>query len=89
MGIFSSKDDKRNQLMDKLELSALSEKDYNMVKLATGYQSLAEMNYAIAISAKSEEQVKINYLATIANQNWLIIKQLDRLNKSLENIKID
>ena len=37
--------------------------------------------------AKAEEQAKVTYLSAITEQNWMIIRQLSRLNKNIEGLK--
>lgn len=37
-----------------------------------------------ALQGKAEEVAKISYLRAILEQNWIIIRQLDRLNKNME-----
>lgn len=37
-----------------------------------------------ALSGKAEDIAKISYLRAILEQNWIIIRQLDRLNRNLE-----
>lgn len=36
--------------------------------------------------AKAEEQAKVTYLSTAVEQNWMIIRQLSRLNKNIEKL---
>lgn len=37
--------------------------------------------------AKAEEQAKVTYLSALVEQNWMIIRQLSRLNKNIEELK--
>lgn len=34
---------------------------------------------------KSEDTLKVSYLHAIMDQNWIMIRQLDRITKALEN----
>ena len=36
--------------------------------------------------AKAEEQAKVTYLSALTEQNWMIIRQLSRLNKNIEKL---
>jgi hypothetical protein len=35
---------------------------------------------------KAEEQAKVTYLSALVEQNWMIIRQLSRLNKNIEKL---
>ena len=38
----------------------------------------------LTFGTKPEDNLKISYLNTLVQQNWMIIRQLSRLNKNLE-----
>lgn len=98
MGIFGGKDNdndndkqskeekKIQKFMDKYQLEDLDEKD--LVVLRRIANDLAGNNFfkiGMALSfAKAEEQAKVTYLSTLVEQNWMIIRQLSRLNQKLE-----
>ena len=45
---------------------------------------MMELGAAMKIS-KTEDNLKITYLHAIMDQNWIMIRQLDRITKALEN----
>lgn len=45
---------------------------------------MMELGQAMSFNTKSEDKLKITYLHTIMDQNWIIIRQLDRIAKTLE-----
>lgn len=49
--------------------------------MGTGLQ---ETGMALSMNAKPHEALPVYYLRAIMEQNWIIIRQLDRLNKNLE-----
>lgn len=75
--------------MNKYQLEDLDEKD--LIVLQRIANDLAGNNFfktGMALSfAKAEEQVKVTYLSTLVEQNWMIIRQLGRLNKNMEELK--
>lgn len=90
MALFGNTEDKQQKelekFMDKYQLEDLDEKD--LVVLRKIASDLAGNNFfkaGLALSfAKAEEQAKVTYLSTLVEQNWMIIRQLSRLNKKLE-----
>ncbi len=76
------------KFMDKYQLEDLDEKD--LVVLQRIAQDLAGNKWfkaGMALSfASAEEQAKVTYLSALVEQNWMIIRQLGRLNKSLEEL---
>lgn len=90
MALFGNTEDKQQKelekFMDKYQLEDLDEKD--LVVLRKIASDLAGNNFfkaGLALSfAKAEEQAKLTYLSTLVEQNWMIIRQLSRLNKKLE-----
>lgn len=76
--------------MDRYQLDDLDEKD--LVVLRRISQDLAGNKWfkaGMALSfARAEEQAKVTYLSALVEQNWMIIRQLSRLNKNLEKLLI-
>ena len=96
MGLFGKKEDKQQAQQREIEayleaygLNELDEKDLDILKgISANLAGMGLMRTGIALSfGKADEQVKIAYLSVLIEQIWLILKQLDRLNKKLENIK--
>lgn len=81
MGIFKSDDD----LMEKYGLSNVDSRDaesirkiFNDMKANGLFKTSMQLGFS-----KTEELAKVNYLSALVEQNWIIIRQLDRLNKSI------
>lgn len=53
-------------------------KDINSELLGTGM-----MEFGTLLTGKAEDNVKISYLNTLIQQNWIIIRQLDEISKKL------
>ena len=82
MGLFSSAEDKAFEALQKHHLENISPKyaeavqEINMELAGTGAMELGtKLSFA-----KSEELLKISYLRTLVEQNWIIIRMLDDLN---------
>lgn len=86
-----SKEEKQEEeiqkFLGKYNLDELSERDLETVKkIAYDLRANGLFKAGMALSfAKSEEQAKVTYLSALVEQNWLIINQLSRLNKNIEN----
>ncbi len=90
MGLFASADEKAakkeaklDAMMAKYGLEKLSPeyrdkvKDINDELLGTG---LMEAGMKLSM-AKTEDQLKVSYLHAIMEQNWMIIRLLDEINR--------
>ena len=42
------------------------------------------MEFGTLLTGKAEDNVKIAYLNTLIQQNWVIIRQLDEISKKLD-----
>jgi hypothetical protein len=95
MALFGGKDNKEEKrqeemqkFMEKYQLEDLDEKD--LVVLRRISQDLAGNKWfkaGMALSfAKAEEQAKVTYLSALVEQNWMIIRQLSRLNRNIEKL---
>ncbi|MCZ0702020.1 hypothetical protein J2T56_003125 [Natronobacillus azotifigens] len=97
MGLFGSKDDDKKmtkdekqmqKFMEKYQLEDLDEKDLQVLKRVANDlvgNGLFKMGMALSF-AKAEEQAKVTYLSAIVEQNWMMIRQLGRLNKNIEKL---
>lgn len=72
---------------EKYNLNSLSEDDLKIVQnIATDMAGSGLMKTGMSLSfAKAEEQLKVGYLSTLVEQNWLIINQLNRLLDKLDD----
>lgn len=92
MALFNkeSKEDKTArktaELLERFGLEELSdERDLDTVKkIAQEMAGNSLIEFGTALSGKGEDVAKISYLRALLEQNWIIIRQLDRLNKALE-----
>ena len=84
MGLFG---DPVEKAMEKYGLNSISEKDKESVRAIV--ENLAGSGFLdfgskLPNGAKMEEKLTVNYLKSIFEQNWIMIRQLDRIAKSLE-----
>jgi len=93
--MFSKKETKEEKqekelqkFMDRYQLEDLDEKDLTVLKrISSDLTGNKWFKAGMALSfAKAEEQAKITYLSALVEQNWMIIRQLSRLNKNIEKI---
>lgn len=96
MGLFGEKKtaeekraEKLQKFMDRYQLEELDDKDLIVLqKIAGDLAGNQFFKAGMALSfAKAEEQAKVTYLSALVEQNWMIIRQLSRLNRSIESIK--
>ncbi|BCK01391.1 hypothetical protein [Anaerocolumna chitinilytica] len=92
MGLFSSKEEKESKeqqkLQDALDTYELNDLDMKYAQSVRYIQqTLAAANVmengAFLAGMKGEESIKITYLNTLIEQNWIIIRQLDEISKKL------
>lgn len=69
---------KKHHLEDVSAKYAEQVKEINLEMLGTG---LMETGAALSFGVKNEDMLKIAYLRTLVEQNWIIIRMLDELNK--------
>jgi DNA-directed RNA polymerase specialized sigma54-like protein len=76
-------------LMQQYGLSEVDVKDKEMLlKVVNSLRSMGLMKAGIALSfGKAADQVTIGYLSALVEQNFIIIRQLDKIRKSLEEKK--
>ena len=81
--------DKLQKFMERYQLEDLDEKDLIVLqRIANDLVGNSLFKTGMALSfAKAEEQAKVTYLSAITEQNWMIIRQLSRLNKNIEGLK--
>ena len=81
--------EKLQKFMDRYQLEELDDKDLIVLqKIAGDLAGNQFFKAGMALSfAKAEEQAKVTYLSALVEQNWMIIRQLSRLNKNIESLK--
>ncbi|WP_425539405.1 hypothetical protein [Microaceticoccus formicicus] len=95
MALFGKKETKEEkeerklqEFMERYQLESLDEKD--LIVLQRIANDLVGNNFfkvGMALSfAKAEEQAKVTYLSALVEQNWMIIRQLGRLNENIEKL---
>lgn len=96
MGLFGEKKTKEEKQREKLQsfmeryqLEDLDEKDLIVLeRIANDLVGNNLFKAGMALSfTKAEEQAKVTYLSALVEQNWMIIRQLSRLNKNIEGLK--
>lgn len=87
-----TKEEKENrklqEFMERYQLESLDEKDLVVLqRIANDLVGNSFFKVGIALSfAKAEEQAKVTYLSALVEQNWMIIRQLGRLNEGIEKL---
>lgn len=94
MGLFKSAEEKENErkqklnkIMAKYELNELEDKYKNAVSninselAGTGMMELGNM---FSFDEKTAGRLNTYYMNALIQQNWIIIRQLDELNKKLD-----
>ena len=74
--------------MDRYQLEDLDEKDLIVLqRISSDLVGNSFFKAGMALSfAKAEEQAKVTYLSALTEQNWMIIRQLSRLNRNIEKL---
>lgn len=75
--------------MDRYQLEDLDDKDLIVLeRIAADLAGNKFIKAGMALSfAKAEDQAMLTYLSALVEQNWMVIRQLSRLNSNLENLK--
>jgi len=79
--------DKIREKLHKKHLDGIDPEYYESCsRIMTGLMGtgLMEAGKTLSVNYKPEDQLKITYLRTIVDQNWVMIRQLDRITKALE-----
>ena len=95
MALFGGKEGKEDKelkelekFMEKYQLEELDEKDLVVLrKISLDLMGNKFFKAGMALSfAKAEEQAKVTYLSALVDQNWMIIRQLSRLNQGIDKL---
>ena len=72
---------KTRELMERYGVEALTDpRDQKSVRnIATELAGNGLMEFGIALGGKAEDVAKLSLLRTLVEQNWIIIRQLDRI----------
>ena len=74
------------KFMQRYHLDDLDPRDLETVRsIASDLAGNGMLKLGISLSGKPEDTAKITYLSVLVQQNWLIINQLARISKQLEN----
>jgi hypothetical protein len=93
MAIFGSKEDKEAKKMEKIREKMRQHRldglgmEYidDCTAIFNELAGVGMMETGIKLAgASAVEQTKISYLHTLVEQNWIIIKQLDKISKQLD-----
>lgn len=86
--IEQKQNDKLQKLMNRYHLEDLDKEDLQLLENITSDLAGNGLGKAgmIFSFAKTEEIAKVTYLSALVEQNWMIIRQLAKLNKNLENL---
>ena len=75
---------KQANLLEKYGLENINRKDAESIqKILSDLAGNGLLKVGTLLSGKTEDKAKITYLSALVEQNWIIIRQLDRLNNIL------
>ncbi|GEM01351.1 hypothetical protein SAMN05421839_10964 [Halolactibacillus halophilus] len=76
------------EFMKKYQLEEFDEKDMIIIKkIASNLAENGLLRAGMSLRySKAEEHAKVAYLSTLTEQNWMIIRQLSRLNSNIEKL---
>lgn len=78
----------RAEFVERYGLEDLDEKDMQSVgRLAIDLAGQGWGKAAAFFRGSNEDRMKIFYLSALCEQNWMILRQLTRLNRNLEALK--
>lgn len=92
MGLFGNNDKKEQKKIEKMKaiaakyhLADINPKDLEAIQLIN-YELMGTglMEFGTLLTGNTEDNVKIAYLNTLIQQNWVIIRQLDEISKKLD-----
>ena len=93
MGFFKSKEEKQaeresklNKIMAKYELNDLEDKYKNAVNNINSElagTNMMELGNMLSFDEKTASRLNTYYINALIQQNWIIIRQLDEINKKL------
>ncbi|NLO83132.1 MAG: hypothetical protein GX094_08775 [Clostridiales bacterium] len=96
MGIFGGKkkskeekyQEKMNDFMERYHLEDIDEKDLLVLQRIANdlFRKEIIQEETVLAFANVVEQAKISYLSVLTEQNWMIIRQLNKLNKNIEKL---
>lgn len=93
MGLFGGNEDKKQQkveaMLEKYGLNCLSDPtDIQAVK-SISYDLVGNkmIELGVALQGNGADAAKLSYLNAIMQQNYIIIRQLDRLNQNIEKME--
>ncbi len=91
MGLIKTKEEreekmrlKEEKLLQKYGMEDLEGKDAESVKTIASEMAgmnIMETGAKLSLGMNKEDTLKVSYLRAIYEQNWIIIRQLDKLNK--------
>lgn len=92
MGLFSKDETKmertarkEQEILERYGLTEVSPMDIESIrKIIADLSGNGLLKAGMAFTfAKGEEQAKVTYLSALVEQNWIIIRQLDRIQRML------
>ncbi|MCK8818206.1 hypothetical protein MWH28_12645 [Natroniella sulfidigena] len=97
MGFFGSKNKKEKQnkkvkkFMNKYKLNNIDKEDLEILEeISNDLTGLGLMKAGMTLSFSSaDKQATVGYLSALVKQNWVIIRKLDEINKSLDKLEKD
>ena len=92
MALFGAKETKEDKvarktqaMLEKYGLEYLDPKDMESVRsIGNALMGNGMIELGTALTGSGVDVAKMSYLRALIEQNWIIIRQLDRLNKKLD-----
>lgn len=93
MALFGGKEQKEDkaarkerEMLEKYGLTDIDPKDIEQIKsITTALVGNKMIEMGTALSGSGVDAAKMSYLRALVEQNWIIIRQLDRISKTLES----
>lgn len=82
-------DDNLRKFMKTHGLDALNREDAEMARMIAKQllgNDLIQLGTALSFTGRREDVAIMSYLSSIVEQNWMIINQLNKLNKNIEKM---
>ena len=92
MALFGKKENKEEKKLKKMQeiaakyhLEDINPKDLDAIE-NINYELMGTglLEFGTLLTGKAEDNVKIAYLNTLIQQNWIMIRQLDEISKKLD-----
>lgn len=75
------------KLVDRYNLRDMDKEDYQLLRnVSSRMAGMGIADFGLLVGGSMEDRMKIDRLAALQEQNWIIINQLLKLNKNIEKL---